>query len=230
MRKTTQLMMLLMIHAMFFISCKKEKQIVTPIAILGTPTNQPPICRPGGSQVLQLADSTYLDGSASSDTDGTITNYEWAKISGPDSFEIVSPNSAKTLVKGLVAGGYVFSLTVTDNSGLSSSAKVWINVLYSRPFLNSLKLDTTFRYTATYSGSSYPAFTTQKDFYIPILDSIENAQLKVYEKSKGPWSDVFPSSTGLSPSYSRNGGVITFRQLIIGWPSVEISVRVTASW
>src|SRR5205814_190900 len=119
MRKTAQLMMLIMMHSIFFISCKKEKQIVTPIATPGTPT---------------------------------------------------------------------------------------------------------------YSGSSYPAFTTQKDFYIPILDSIENAQLKVYEKSRGYWSDVFPSSTGLSPNYSRNGGVITFRQLIIGWPSVEISVRVTASW
>lgn len=56
-----------------------------------------------------------LNGSASSDSDGTISAYLWTKISGP-SCTITSPNSAITTVTGLVVGVYKFELKVTDNN------------------------------------------------------------------------------------------------------------------
>ena len=69
--------------------------------------------------------------SASSDPDGTISEWLWTKISGPASFNITNPRSAKTVVKNLDAGIYQFELKVTDNGGLS--AKDTIQVIVNDP-------------------------------------------------------------------------------------------------
>ncbi len=68
-----------------------------------------------------------LDGSASTDPDGTITSYKWAKIAGPVSAKIINSNSAQTSVKSLVMGVYKFELTVTDNGGFRQKIpyKLW---------------------------------------------------------------------------------------------------------
>jgi hypothetical protein len=60
-------------------------------------------------------DSVMLDGTASTNPDGTITSYKWAKISGSVSSNIMKPDSAKTIIKALVMGVYQFELTVSDN-------------------------------------------------------------------------------------------------------------------
>ena len=72
---------------MFFaktgVTCKKEVSSED----CATKNNKPPISIAGPDQVIALAtDSALLDGSTSSDPDGSISNYLWTKISGPDSF------------------------------------------------------------------------------------------------------------------------------------------------
>ncbi|MEO5781623.1 MAG: hypothetical protein ABIQ07_00030, partial [Ginsengibacter sp.] len=113
---------ILLIGIIFFISCKKVTDgIATP--------NRPPTGNAGPDQTITLPlDSAGLDGSNSSDADGTITSYKWTKISGPASLVIVNQDSSKTLVKTLVAGLYKFELKVTDNGGLSSKDTVQISV------------------------------------------------------------------------------------------------------
>ena len=51
------------------------------------------------------------------DADGTVTNYQWTKISGPSNYTIVNATSAVTDITGLVRGVYQFQLKVTDNTG-----------------------------------------------------------------------------------------------------------------
>jgi hypothetical protein len=75
-----------------------------------------------------------LDGSASTDPDGTITSYKWVKIAGPVSSTITKPDSSKTLVKTLAAGVYQVELSVTDNGGLS--AKDTVQILVDNPAVN----------------------------------------------------------------------------------------------
>ena len=50
---------------------------------------------------------------------GTLSNFLWTKVSGPNTPTIVSPNSLITNVTGLIAGTYVFQLAI---NGASNSA------------------------------------------------------------------------------------------------------------
>ncbi|MFI5185159.1 MAG: PKD domain-containing protein [Chitinophagales bacterium] len=92
-------------------------------------SNQAPVAVAGNPQIITLpSNSVILDGSSSTDADGTITSYQWTKISGPASAVIVSPNLATTTVTTLVQGVYQFQLQVTDNSGATGKDTVSITV------------------------------------------------------------------------------------------------------
>jgi Uncharacterized protein conserved in bacteria len=107
---------ILLIVAMVYVSCKKEHSCESC-----SEKNKPPLPNAGPDQSITLpTDSVSLDGRQSSDPDGTISGYLWTKISGPVSFNIIKPSDSITLVKTLVAGKYLFELTVTDNGGLSA--------------------------------------------------------------------------------------------------------------
>jgi len=83
--------------------------------------NKPPTALAGPDQVIILpTDSILLDGTASSDPDGTISEWLWTKISGPASFNIVNSSAKRTVVKNLVVGTYQFELKVTDDKGASA--------------------------------------------------------------------------------------------------------------
>lgn len=70
----------------------------------------------GTDQSITLPTSSVtLDGTGST---GTITDYLWTKISGPNTPTIVSSTSSTTSVTGLIAGTYVFQLSL--NSGTST--------------------------------------------------------------------------------------------------------------
>lgn len=109
------------------------------IYVSGTIANQPPVANAGTDQNFSLpTDSTKLTGNGT-DTDGTITAYQWSKISGPDQYSIVSPSSAKTSLNNLVEGNYQFELIVTDNAGAISKDTIGIivNAANEAPVVNA---------------------------------------------------------------------------------------------
>ncbi len=78
-----------------FLSCKRELSCETC-----KEGNQPPIAVAGADVVITLpTDSVLLDGSKSSDPEGTISAWQWTKIAGPASFNIAQPSAATTVVK-----------------------------------------------------------------------------------------------------------------------------------
>ncbi|QNH63092.1 PKD domain-containing protein [Hymenobacter sediminicola] len=86
------------------------------------PTNQVPVANAGPDVALTLpVSSTPLQG-AGTDADGTISSYDWSQVSGPNTALFSSTSVAQPTVSGLVAGSYVFSLSVQDNTGASSAA------------------------------------------------------------------------------------------------------------
>lgn len=91
--------------------------------------NQPPVANAGANQTITLPTSTTsLDGTKSSDPDGTITIYTWSELSGPGTATLTGGNTATPTISGLVAGSYLFQLTVTDNGGATATATVTVTV------------------------------------------------------------------------------------------------------
>ncbi|MFT3948633.1 MAG: PKD domain-containing protein [Agriterribacter sp.] len=89
----------------------------------------PPVADAGDAQIINLpTDVATIDGSASTAPAGSITKYEWSKISGPAGGTLSNAGIAKTLVTGLKEGVYEFQLKVTDDKGSTSVDVVTITV------------------------------------------------------------------------------------------------------
>jgi alpha-tubulin suppressor-like RCC1 family protein len=99
------------------------------VVVNASGTNIPPVAKPNANITITLpTNSVTLDGTASSDPDGTIASYAWQQSTGPNSATIATPAGSTTNVTGLVAGTYTFSLTVTDNQGATNTAPVTVTV------------------------------------------------------------------------------------------------------
>jgi hypothetical protein len=108
-----------------------QSQLYTDAVIVPTPdaTNKNPIANAGADVIITLpVNNVTLNGSASSDADGTIKAYQWTKLSGPAQFSITSAAAASTTVTNLAAGTYVFRLKVTDDKGATNEDDVTVTV------------------------------------------------------------------------------------------------------
>lgn len=142
------------------VSCKNEPE---------TSVNKPPTANAGEAQTVKLRNnlSITLDGSQSSDSDGTIKDYVWKLKTAPEGVDknsvIItndSVNLGKANVTGITtAGDYIFELTVTDNEGASSTANVTVVV----------ELGTDSRNLTTASSTFTP--NTELDFVVPTFNN-----------------------------------------------------------
>lgn len=91
-------------------------------------SNVAPTAYAGSDKNISLpVNSVALNGSLSSDPDGTISSYAWSKVSG-GSATFNQPNNDVCNVINLTEGVYVFRLTVTDNSGATATDDVQVTV------------------------------------------------------------------------------------------------------
>jgi hypothetical protein len=106
-----------------------DDTVLITVAPAPPPPNVAPTANAGADQSIQLpANSVTLDGAASSDADGSITNYAWTKIAGPTQYNISNANTVNPSVTNLAAGNYLFLLVVTDNNGATDADTVAVNV------------------------------------------------------------------------------------------------------
>ena len=82
--------------------------------------NISPVANAGTDQTITLPINTVTLTGSGTDADGTIVSYQWTKVSGPASYNIVSPLQAQTVVNNLIPGIYQFEFQVTDNLGASA--------------------------------------------------------------------------------------------------------------
>lgn len=90
-------------------------------------SNIPPVVSAGPDLSITLPTSeVYVHGSAS-DADGTIASYRWTKISGP-TVGMTNTAASRLRAYNMVAGSYVFRLTVSDDKGATKSDDVAVTV------------------------------------------------------------------------------------------------------
>ena len=94
------------------------------------PANQPPSADAGADQTVDAGDTVTLDGSGSSDPDGTVAGYQWTQSTGPVvSLSNEDQASASFVAPELnMATELVFRLTVTDDDGEAASDDVSVTV------------------------------------------------------------------------------------------------------
>jgi poly(3-hydroxybutyrate) depolymerase len=86
-------------------------------------TNKTPVARAGMDQTIYLRQGinrVTLDGTKSSDADGSIVRYTWRKVSGPKA-DLYTFAKGKTYAAHLVRGTYRFEVIVTDNKGKTAA-------------------------------------------------------------------------------------------------------------
>lgn len=102
---------------------------IAQLTVVAAGASLPPVANAGFDKVLTLPqNSTDLQGSGS-DTDGTIDTYAWSKKSGPVTVTLSNQTTSKLSLTNMVAGIYQFTLTVTDDDGLTNSDDVRVTVL-----------------------------------------------------------------------------------------------------
>ncbi|MDX2454767.1 choice-of-anchor U domain-containing protein [Desulfosarcina sp.] len=112
-------------------SADSEEVSYTPAAVV---PNQAPTAVAGQNQDVYEGESVTLDGSGSSDTDGTIDSYQWLQTGGAG-ISISNRSSVQASftapVVGLDGETFTFSLTVTDDYESSSVSNMTVRVLKS---------------------------------------------------------------------------------------------------
>lgn len=91
-------------------------------------TNQKPIAIAGNDFIFVLPGTFKLDGTKSSDPDGSIVTWVWRYISGPSKPTITDSNKAISTVSNIVKGQYEFELRVVDNLNAVTVDRIIVTV------------------------------------------------------------------------------------------------------
>ena len=106
-----------------------NNQNTSPCNLCSVQPISTPTANAGSNQTITLPTSQVtLNGTASTVKGGTIAKYVWSQQTGPSKAVIAAAGSATTVVTGLIAGTYAFTLTIMDNNGNTSTATVQVTV------------------------------------------------------------------------------------------------------
>jgi hypothetical protein len=134
-----------------------NRPVVSAIEVLGVSvSNSPPIAN-AGQDIVITADATgiasvSLDGSGSTDLDGTIVSYIWE-----ENGTFTASGSNPTINLGI--GSYTFDLTVQDDGGLTDSDQVNVTVNEQPAVSSSIRInaggDETIAFNETFQEDSF---------------------------------------------------------------------------
>jgi gliding motility-associated-like protein len=99
------------------------------VNILVDAPNIPPVADAGEDANVAFPENTITLKGTGEDGDGTIVDFTWTQVDGPNDASIVDGSvPGEAIISGLVEGIYKFVLTVTDNSNLTGSDEVVVKV------------------------------------------------------------------------------------------------------
>jgi RHS repeat-associated protein len=146
-----------------------------------------PTASAGADKVLTLpTTSTTLAGSG---TD--VSSYTWKKISGPSSGTLTNTSSATLSLSGLVAGVYVFRLTITDAFGQTAHDDAVVTVKDpAAPNNYNYVTEQSMLVSGILDPANIPASITQKSVHTTYLSDLGRPMEEVQVKGSALQSDV----------------------------------------
>ena len=99
---------------------------ISGIEILET---RPPNVDAGADQTIELPISSVVLNGMANDPDGGDITYQWTQVSGPSTATLTGDTTADLTAEDLVAGQYVFRLTVTDDENETAFDEVTVTVM-----------------------------------------------------------------------------------------------------
>lgn len=90
-----------------------------------------PVASAGADKAITLPTSSVVLNGSGTDAGGSISGYAWTQISGPNTAALSGAGTANLTASSLAQGGYVFRLTVTDNTGLTGTDDAIVTVTAS---------------------------------------------------------------------------------------------------
>jgi hypothetical protein len=104
----------------------KSDDVTVTVSSSGA-VNVVPVANAGADKTITLPTNSVSIAGSATDSDGTIATYSWSKVSGGNA--TLSGATTSTLsASGMVAGAYVFRLSVTDNNGGNDTDDVTVTV------------------------------------------------------------------------------------------------------
>jgi hypothetical protein len=100
-----------------------QKSYVQPVT-LADPESEPPVAAAGMDQLVDLGDTVTLNGSGSHDPEGTTLDHSWAQTAGPDVTLTGATTATPTFTAPEGPVTLTFTLTVTDDAGLTATDTV----------------------------------------------------------------------------------------------------------
>ncbi len=196
---------------------KRGSGSAAPAPAPSTGTNKVPVARAGSDRTIYLSqgiDRVTLNGTTSYDPDGKITKYTWTKVSGPKA-DFYPFAAGKTYAAHLVAGRYVFRLTVTDNRGGRATDDMVVNVLRKPGSTSS-------------SGNKVPIARAGRDRTIYLSQGINRVTLDatastdpdghivryVWSKRSGPAANFYTFAKGKTYAAQLKRGTYDFKVTI----------------
>ncbi|GAA3944684.1 T9SS type A sorting domain-containing protein [Chitinophaga oryziterrae] len=178
----------------------------------GTVTNVAPVANAGSDLTITLPVATAtLNGSGSSDPDGTIASYAWTQVSGPATATITTAIIAQPTISKLVtAGSYVFKLTVTDNKGATATDQVTVTVKAATVVTNQPPV------ASAGSNITITLPTSQATLNGSATDADGTIASYAWTQSSGPVTSTITSATIAKPTVSKltTAGTYVFRLIV----------------
>ncbi len=170
-------------------------------------TNTPPTANAGSDLFITLPTSSVtLNGKNSSDANGSIATYKWSQVSGPGTATFSAASSSSTTASKLVAGTYVFRLTVTDNEGSTDTDDITVSVANGSSTTNKVP-------TAS-AGSAKTITLPTSSATLSGSGSDPDGSIKSYKWAQvsGPGTATFSTTTAASTTVSKLvAGTYSFR-------------------
>ena len=156
-------------------------QLISQVTIMVNPV--PAQANAGNNQTITLPTSTVtLDGSGSLG----LTSNVWTNVSGPNTPSITNPNAVSTTVNGLIAGTYVFQLSI--NSGASTDQMTVTVLPAAAPVANA--------------GASQTITLPTSSVTVSGAGSSGTITSYLWTRISGPNNPVFGSSSSVSTTLS----------------------------